>query len=66
MANGKGQAHYADGSRYNGEFLNNKRHGKGVLMQKGCIFEGSFANNKFDGEGTMECDNGQRYKGNWR
>lgn len=29
---------YNDDTRYNGEFLNNKKHGRGVLMQRGCIF----------------------------
>jgi len=38
MPNGRGEAVYADESRYNGEFLNNKRHGKGILMHKGSIF----------------------------
>lgn len=38
MPNGRGEAIYPDESRYNGEFLNNRRYGKGVLMQKKCIF----------------------------
>ena len=38
LPNGKGQAQYYDETKYNGEFLNSKKHGKGILMQKDCFF----------------------------
>lgn len=49
---------YPDETKYNGHFLNNKKHGKGILMQKGCIFEGLFIDNKLGGYATMHNDNG--------
>ena len=49
MPNGLGEAMYPDETRYAGEFLNNKKHGRGTLFQGGNIYRGTFKNDQFDG-----------------
>lgn len=58
MPNGTGEVNYADGSRYVGEFLNGKRHGKGMHIDKDCVFEGEFYNGKIEGFCSFEKENG--------
>lgn len=42
---------YSDGSKYTGEFLNNKRHGRGIFSDKtGTEYYGNFLNDEKDGE----------------
>lgn len=45
---------FADGSSYEGEFLNDKREGYGILKNSSdnIIYEGEWKNDKFDGNGT--------------
>lgn len=63
----RGAAIYADGSRYEGEFRNLMRHGKGkIAFAKGGQYEGDFADNELHGEGTLLFANGDRYEGGWR
>lgn len=38
MPNGQGEAVYEDGSRYVGEFMNNKRDGRGTYMINDDIY----------------------------
>lgn len=45
MKTGLGSYHYPDGAVYKGEWLNNKKHGKGELITKeGIIFRGIWNN----------------------
>ena len=66
MPNGYGEANYQDGSRYVGEFLNNKRHGKGTLYQGANLYRGDFKSDKFNGKLRYEGENGEIYDGEWR
>ena len=64
----KGIMIYKDGSNYNGEFLEKKKHGFGIEtfpLNRG-FYKGYFKEDKKDGEGTLELTNGYKYTGSWR
>jgi len=45
--------YYASGNRYEGEFKNDKLHGKGILYKAdGNRYEGTFENGKQHGNGV--------------
>ena len=46
-----GKMYFKDGDVYEGEWLFDKFHGKGIFTQKGNVFEGIW--NKGAGKGTM-------------
>lgn len=51
---------------YNGDFLNNKKHGDGlILLSNGDKYEGSFANDQFEGEGAYTDVEGNITNGQW-
>jgi len=58
----------SDGSRYEGEFHDNKFHGRGVVtVANGNRYEGEFRDGKLDGQGTLTMSNGaHRYEGEFR
>ena len=51
----EGKMHYADGSRYEGQFMTDGyRDGRGTLFEpNGCRYEGSWKNNLKDGPGVF-------------
>ena len=52
--------------RYEGDFKNDKREGKGVQYYKnGDRYEGDFKNNKREGKGIFYCFNGDREMGDY-
>ena len=52
MYNKKGVYTWKNGAKYEGEWKNNKRHGKGKMINSdGKIYEGDFKENKKDGFG---------------
>ena len=53
---------------YLGEWLNNKKHGKGYEYYKnGNIkYKGEFFNDKYEGNGKYYFENGNYYEGNWK
>ncbi len=54
---------YADGSTYEGEFLEGKRHGRGKLkLSNGDFYEGQFRNGAFNGTGKYTFGNAQAVK----
>ena len=62
----KGATEIKDGSVYEGEWVNGKRDGQGVLIQiDGTRYEGMFENNQFHGVGCQTFANGDRYTGEW-
>jgi len=67
MASGSGVKTWVDGSKYTGEFLNDKANGKGVLIWPEGKYEGYFKNDRFEGKGTEILKesqySGQFYKG---
>ena len=58
---------YEDGRRYEGEWQNNMRHGKGTLTwPDGARYEGEWQNDKAHGKGKISWLDGERYEGEWR
>ena len=55
----------ADGSRYTGEFVNDKREGKGKLLASNgkTIYEGSWQNDEINGQGQLWYADRSRYEG---
>eukprot|EP01032_Pedospumella_encystans_P008920 gene8920-10538_t len=56
---------FSNGSIYEGEYINNKKHGQGKLTYpSGASHSGAFINNKLcTGEGTVELKDGYTYTG---
>jgi len=51
---------------YKGEFVENKKHGQGVLTwPDGRQYEGQFVNDEFHGQGTMSWPDGCKYVGQY-
>eukprot|EP01006_Ploeotia_vitrea_P012328 TRINITY_DN3270_c0_g1_i1.p2 TRINITY_DN3270_c0_g1~~TRINITY_DN3270_c0_g1_i1.p2 ORF type:complete len:285 (-),score=64.29 TRINITY_DN3270_c0_g1_i1:2517-3371(-) len=51
---------------YNGEYVNNMRHGRGIMKNKdGSVYSGSWKHNKRQGEGIYYYVNGDIYSGQW-
>ena len=66
VASGQGKYTYQDPSKvYEGEFLNNKKHGHGVLKMKKYHFTGAFKDGKIHGAGEMTWTSGIRLVGNF-
>ena len=68
---GFGVATFANGRKYEGQWLKGKMHGVGTMwVKKGARtfrkrYQGDFANNKFHGVGKMFYDSGDKYEGNF-
>ena len=55
---------YRNNMRYEGEFLNDKKCGKGQIMfSSGDEYKGEFKDNKFNGYGRYKWKNGEEYIG---
>ena len=62
--NGYGSYEYANGSRYIGDFLGGKPHGKGILyLENGNKYIGHWINNFREGEGRFVYADGHEYRG---
>ena len=58
---------YEDGSRYEGEWQNNMRHGKGILTwPDGARYEGEWRNDLAHGKGAFIWPDGSHYMGEWQ
>ena len=65
--NGKGSYTYQDGSKYTGQYINNKAHGFGRLEHvSGEYYEGNWANDQAEGYGEYKNTDGTIYKGQWK
>ena len=54
------------GNRYEGEFRDGKRNGKGVLLRAdGARYEGDWKNDRMDGQGVFWRPDGNRYEGSF-
>jgi len=71
----KGIMIYNNGAKYEGEWKDNKKHGKGVFISShylncennpGLKYEGEFFDDKFDGFGKVVYSNGDKYEGEWK
>jgi len=69
QAHGRGQYTCPNGSRYEGEFFQNLRHGEGRSFQvaQDCTYEyiGEFSDDCFHGYGQYTCTDGTVYVGYW-
>lgn len=65
---GKGRASHADGTNYEGDYLNGQRHGTGTwaFPSTGASYTGGYAFGKRDGHGVEVFDNGDRYVGGYK
>ncbi len=56
-----------EGSRYEGQFLNDMRNGQGVFyFKEGGYYNGTYLDDKANGQGERLYPNGDKYSGNWR
>ena len=68
IPNGKGKIiNLFDGSEYEGDIVQGKKEGKGILKFKdGTIYEGDFLDDNFNGKGVLKFYNGRKYEGNFK
>lgn len=69
-----GTYHYLHGDKYEGEWKNDEKDGKGTVAHhtigtltysNGDQYKGNFSANKKNGQGTLTLANGERYEGEW-
>ncbi len=67
MRNGTGKFFYKEGSYYDGEWLNNKMHGKGMLYYASgkLAYDGEWYNDQFNGFGKVYNDEVKPLQGNF-
>ncbi|MBP5677487.1 MAG: hypothetical protein J6W88_03205 [Bacteroidales bacterium] len=64
MGTGTGYMLMADGTRYDGPFVNGRFQGSGILVwTNGNRYEGTFVDGHMQGYGTLKMANGEEYKG---
>ena len=64
---GQGRFTYADGSVYEGEFLNGVPFGKGICYYlNGAVYEGMWRHHEPHGQGKMTLENGIVHRGTWQ
>ena len=68
MKNGTGKFTWNNGDSYEGEWLDDKIHGKGILIsiKDQSVYKGDFRDGKRHGKGFLRYVNGQWYDGEWR
>lgn len=60
------QWRYSNGDTYQGQWHNNRPHGKGrYTTMRGDEYIGQFHDGRFQGEGSCRFANGDRYSGQW-
>ena len=66
---------YKDGSKYDGQWKNDKKKGRGIFISSlynddddnfGIKYEGEFNNDNFEGRGICKYSNGDIYEGEWK
>ena len=58
---------YPNGDVYQGDYLNDERHGKGYYQYaNGDAYEGGFIKGKLHGTGQYTVDNGDSFTGTWK
>ena len=57
---------YPDGSKYKGQWENNKKNGSGTMKYSdGSEYNGQWENDKKNGSGTMKYPDGTEYNEQW-
>ena len=71
----KGTMIYTNGAKYEGQWKNDKKNGKGIFTSShyfnckykvGMKYEGEFKDDKFDGYGVTSYTNGDKFEGEWK
>jgi len=63
---GRNTITYADGTRYEGDFVNGKPQGKGTMtLPDGSRYEGDFVNDNLHGRGILTAPDGRKYEGDF-
>jgi len=62
---GRGLMKYTDGSSYDGDWKDDKRHGSGKLQSTVGVYEGDWKADCREGKGVMKFTNGDVYDGHW-
>ena len=58
---------FADGTTYEGEWQNGKRHGYGIcVMSEGTVYEGEWQGGKYHGYGKEVAPDGTVREGEWQ
>ena len=68
--NGKYEVEFDHGTIYEGDWKDNKKHGKGKLTfynngTVSLVYEGDYQNDKIHGKGKIKYPNGEVYEGEW-
>jgi len=64
---GPGTLVWADGARYEGDWVNDEMHGNGAIrFPNGSEYRGAFSHNNPYGFGTLTTVNGERLTGEWQ
>ena len=66
VADGYGEYHWSDGSRYKGDFKNGVRHGYGIWEDDNEQYKGIYRMDRKEGYGIYCWKNKQVYKGEFR
>ena len=64
--NGQGILTWTDGTKYEGEFKDEKMTGQGTFTHKDYKYVGEFKDDKFNGQGTLTYGNGNKYVGEFK
>lgn len=63
----KDDSDYQNGSRYEGEFRENARHGNGkYTLPNGSVYDGEWREDVMSGRGTFKWPDGSIYVGSWK
>ena len=63
---GRGQYTYKNGDRYDGDWVDDKRHGHGVYyFASGNRYDGDWVDGNYHGHGVFYYANGDRYDGDY-
>jgi len=67
-AHGYGSMKWQNGDRYEGDWVDGVRQGKGKYVSKssGGVYDGEYRNDKKDGSGKYVWSNGDWYEGEWK
>jgi hypothetical protein len=67
MRNGKGVEYYKDGAGYDGDWVDDRKHGFGIAYLKDDFktYEGEWSKGKKNGKGIEYLTDGTKYEGDW-
>lgn len=59
---------YANGNRYDGHWLDDKRHGRGVFVcaEDGSVYDGEWSLGRKEGRGTLKMAQGHMIEATWK